>query len=92
MFTLEELHLLPPNEIFATGTILDNENGLFMTGSNKELRWVAVTGAIGDWAVYCHFVENSVEWIKNQGDKVYNERNIRRCVPCTDEAFAYYRY
>jgi len=92
MLTLEKLKSLPQNEVFATGIMLDNEDGLFMLGSNREIRFVAVTGAIGDWAVYAHFAENSVESIRDYGDKVHDEQNIRRCVPCTDEAFAYYRY
>jgi len=92
MLTLEKLKSLPPNEIFATGILLDNEDGLFMTGSNKELLWVAVTGEINDFAIYTHFTENSAEWIKRQGDKVHDERNIRRCIEMDDEAFARYRY
>lgn len=92
MLTLEQLKILPPNTIFATGTLSDSEDGLFMTGSGKELRWVAVRGGIDDWAVYAYFAEYSEEYIKNHGDKVHDERNIRRCVECDGEAFSRYRH
>ena len=92
MLTLEMLNSMPENTIFATGILLDNEDGLFMTGSNKELRWIAVRGIVNDWAVYCHTAEKSIEYIERVGDKVNDERNIKRCVPCSDEAFARYRF
>ncbi len=92
MLTAKDLDSLPSNSIFENGVFLDVEDELFMTGSGKLLRWVAVTGAIGDWAIYCHFADRSLEWIRDQGDKVYMETNIKKCVPCDDEAFKRYRY
>jgi len=92
MLTLEKLKGIQKHAIFATGTAMDNELGLFMANTGKELRWVAVTGEIGDWCIYCHFADRSQEWIRNQGDKVCSERNIKMCVPCDDEAFKRYRY
>jgi hypothetical protein len=92
LLTLEKLKEIKKHSIFATGTAIDNELGLFMTGSGRELRWVAVTGEINDWCIYCHFAEHDIEWIKRQGDKVCMERNIKMCVPCDDEAFKKYRY
>jgi hypothetical protein len=44
-----------------------------------------------DWAIYCHFPERGVEWIRDHGDKVAGERNIRSVFPCSDEVFALYR-
>lgn len=93
MLTLKMLEDMQPGTIFATGIHLDTELGLFMTGSGKELRWVAVRGGgIPDWCIYCHFADRDIEWIKRQGDKVCMERNIKICVPCDDEAFNMYRY
>jgi len=92
ILTLEQLKAMPPDTIFATGTAMDNKNGLFMANTNKELRWVAVRGGIWDWAIYCHFADKTIEWISNWGDKVIMENNIRKLVPCDDEAFQMYRY
>lgn len=92
ILTLEELKKMNPSTIFATGTMIDNKDGLFMVGTNKLLRWVAVRGGIYDWTIYCHFAEHNVEWIRNYGDKVTMERHIKKLVPCEDSAFKMYRY
>jgi len=92
MLRIEDLAKLPKHEIFASGTALDNEQGLFITNSGKELRWVAVTGEIEDWCIYCHFAYYPPEYIQRYGDKVCIKRNIKMCVPCDDEAFKRYRY
>lgn len=92
MLTLQMLKEMMPDTIFATGTMNDSEDGLFMNGSNRELRWVAVRGGIHDWCIYCHHAEYDVEYIKRHGDKVCDKRNIKRVVECDDEAFKMYRY
>ena len=92
MLRIEDIVKLPKHEIFASGTALDNEQGLFMSNSGKELRWVAVMGEIGDWCIYCHFAHYPLDYIKRCGDKVREERNIKLCVPCDDAAFKRYRY
>lgn len=90
--TLEKLKQMEPHTMFASGTRTDSPEGLFMMNTGKVLRWVAVSGGIGDWAIYCHFVDKSEQWIKANGDKVSSEENIKKLVPCDDEAFQMYRY
>ena len=92
MVTLEQLKAMKPNAIFATGTANDDPEGLFMANTNRLLRWVAVRGGIWDWAIYCHFADRDEEWIKRHGDKVHDEKHIRKLVPCDDEAFTMYRF
>jgi hypothetical protein len=92
MLTLQALKDMKPDEIIATGTSNDSPDGLFMANTNRELRWVAVRGGIYDWCIYCHFADKDIEWIKRQGDKVCDERHIKKLVPCDDEAFEMYRY
>lgn len=92
MLTIEQLEAMPEDTIFATGTANDDPDGLFMANTNRSLRWVAVRGGIADWAVYCHFADRDAAWIARHGDKVRMEHHIRQCVPCTDAAFAQYRY
>ena len=92
MVTLEQLKAMKPNAIFATGTANDDPEGLFMANTNRLLRWVAVRGGIWDWAIYCHFADRDEEWIKRHGDKVHDEKHIRKLVLCDDEAFTMYRF
>ena len=83
---------MAPRAIFALGESIDSPEGINMTNSGKLLRWVAVRGGIHDWAIYCHFVEKSYEWIKDYGDKVCSEEHIKKLIDCNDEAFKMYRY
>jgi len=92
MLTVEQLKAMPARTIFATGTAIDAPDGLFMTGSGKELRWVAVRGGIYDWTIYCHFSIYDQDWIRDHGDKVCFDSHIKKLVPCTDEAFGLYRF
>ena len=92
MLTVPMLKAMPRNTVFATGVMIDNAEGLFMTGSNRDLRWAAVRGEVDDWCVYVHFAEHDVSFVRDVGDKVCNERHIKRCVSCDDAAFKRYRY
>ncbi len=90
--TIEDLDAMAHGQIFSHGVALDSPEELNITGSGNLLRWVTVRGAIGDWTIYYHEVKYSIEWIKDHGDKVIIEKHIRMLVPCTDAAFAKYRY
>lgn len=92
MLTLEKLKKIKPGTIFATGQLIDCQGGLYVANTNKMLKWVATKGhGHDDWCIYCHFAEHDEAFIKSQGDKVSSKSNIRRCVPCDDEALALYR-
>lgn len=91
MLTRKILEDMPSHTMFATGTALDTEGGLFMANTGKLLRWVAVRGEIQDWAVYAHFAHNDEQWVRSYGDKVGMEKHIKMCVPCDEEAYALYR-
>ena len=90
--TTEMLDAVRPGEIFLTGEIVDSPLGMNMAGTGKQLRWVAVMGTVGDWAVYCQYSDKSPDWVKSHGDKVRDKENIRRVVSCDDAAFARYRH
>ena len=92
MITKEEFDKLKAGEVFATGVQPNSPEGLFMTNSGGYLRWVATKGYANDWCIYCHWESNSVEYVKQSGDKLYNEKYIKLCVPCDDEVFKSYRY
>jgi len=89
MLNVKELNKLKEG-IFASGTVSDNPVGINMTNSDKLLRWVAVKGYAHDWTIYCHWADKSKDWIKQSGDKVCSEENIKKLVPCDDEAFSKY--
>ena len=92
MLTLQQLKDMEPGTTFATGETIDNENGINMTRSGQALRWVACRGGIHDWAIYIHKASWSEDEVKSNGDKVTSEHNIKKLVPCDDEAFGMYRY
>lgn len=94
MITLQQLKDMKPGEIFATGIINDGPTGINLANTGKTLRWVACAGrgGVGDWAIYAHTDDHDAEWIQQQGDKVQSEENIKKLVPCDDEAFGRYRH
>ena len=92
MITKEEFDKLAKGEVFATGVQPNSPEGLFMTRSGGNLRWVAVKGYADDWCIYCHWEDSSVEYIKQSGDKLHNPQHIKMCVPCDKIVFNSYRY
>ena len=92
MLTLKKLKEMQPNTIFLKGEIIDSPDGINITNSGKQLRWVASRGEIYDWSIYCHFADKDYDWIRDMGDKVIGKENIKRLVSCDDEAFEMYNY
>lgn len=91
MLTLDHLKAMEPQTVFAHGVVMDNPLGVNMTGSGRDLAWVAVRGIIHDWSIYIHWLESGHEFARTNGDKVLTPAYIKRLVPCTDEAFDMYR-
>ena len=91
MLTLQILKDMDPHTIFATGITVDNRTGINMSNSDKLLRWIAKRGGIHDWAIYIHFNTYTVDDVARNGDKVSGKENIKKLVPCDDEAFEMYR-
>ena len=92
MLTLQDLKAMPPFTIFASGITIDNSDGINMTNSGKELRWVAKRGGFHDWCIYIHLATNNMDFVASYGDKILNEDNIKKLVQCDDESYAMYRY
>jgi len=93
MLTLQQLKDMPPKTVFASGEVENSPDGIYMTDSNvgSKLRWAARRGGIHDWAIYIHWAYHSLEYILNQGDKVTGVENIKKLVPCEQEALEMYR-
>lgn len=88
---LQEFKEIPPGEVFRVVTTkyhtVERLNGVW-----PELTFICKKGhGYDDWAIYCHFPERGVDWIREHGDKVTGERNIRSIFPCSDEVFKLYR-
>jgi len=92
MLILKQLKEMKPSTIFLKGEIIDSPDGINMENSGNQLKWVACRGGIHDWAIYCDSCDKTWEEIKSYGNKVTGEENIKRLVPCDDEAFKMYRY
>ena len=90
--TLDQLKAMEPSTIFAQGIMNDGPTGLNMSHSERILRWVAIRGGIHDWAIYAGPEDWSAEAVARSGDKVHNDENIKKLVPCDDEAFGWYRH
>lgn len=76
--------------IFTEGTFIDSPEGVNMAGTGKKVGWVAVRGGIHDWSIYAENPYTGIGY--PNGDKVTGEANIKKLVPCDDEAFKMYRY
>ena len=92
MLTKQMLLTMPPQTVFARGEIVDSPEGVNMTNSGKMLKWLAVRGDIEDWTIYLHWATSSWNYILESGDKPMNENNIKKLVPCDDEAFSLFRH
>ena len=90
MLTLKKLETLEEG-IFLTGEVQDGPEGINLSNSGKQLRWVACRGTISDWCIYAHFSDHSAECVAQMGDKVLSEEHIKRLVNCDEEAFNRYR-
>ena len=80
---------------------------LELDGKSTKVKWIAIRGGYHDWAIYHSLDANFIttpylddpshleidnERIANHGAKLHLENDIKRFVPCTDEAFNMYRY
>lgn len=92
MLTVSKLENMTEGEVFATGLTIDNYTGVNMNNSDRILRWVAVRGhGFHDWAIYIDTDDHSEAEVKRFGDKVTEKDDIRKLVPCDDEAMNLYR-
>ena len=92
--TKEKLNAMKKGEIFAHGEIENSPDGVYMTDDyvGRTLVWAAIRGSVGDWAIYCNWLPDSLENVTKTGQKVVNKDNIRKLVDCTDEALNCYRF
>lgn len=80
--TKERLLKVKPGKPFATG--------LLVTSDGKLSRWVAKRGQVNDWAIY-QGEQAELLQIMEHGNKVYDNEDIKRLVPCDKSALSLYR-
>ena len=90
--TLEEFKQIPAGQTFATGVLPNSPEGIYMTESGGELRWIAKKGYANDWCIYCHWSTSDIAYIEEAGDKVTSIHNIIKCLPYGEEILPLYRY
>lgn len=81
--------------IFATGTVENSPDGVYMTNSDigRKLRWVAVRGIIHDWAIYVHWADQmDTQQVSQNGDKIQNDIHIKLLISADDSAMKMYRH
>lgn len=94
LLTLQKLKDMKPGVVFANGLTTNDPEGIYMTNEEKgrPLMWAAKRGGIHDWAIYIHWADMGLKFVVEHGDKVTGPANIKKLVPCDDEAFSMYRY
>jgi len=85
--TIDELREMEEGQVIKQG------RGFFPEiWRNGDLKWIAVRGGIADWAIYCDLVYYDYDYIRRLGDKMMDEKTIRKLIPCTDEVWETYRF
>lgn len=81
-------------KVILTGLARNEPGGLYMTSSNlsRELLWIVKVGWVGDWAMYCHWSNHDIDFIKEEGDKVATRENVSRMIEISDEVWKRYRF
>ncbi len=93
MLNLKDLIEMPAGWIIAAGSCENSSKGIIVSQTNpgKQLVWVAVRGGSSDWAIYFDWRERGLDHAVSNGNKLLFESNIRKLVPCSDEAYKKYR-
>jgi len=92
MLSLKQLQDMPEHTIFAHGETVNSPEGINMSNDGRSLRWIAKRGQIHDWAIYIGIASWDDRMVASNGDKVTGKENIKKLVPCDDEAFGMYKY
>ncbi len=95
MLDLAGLKAIPAGIVFAEGLVANAPDGVYMSNNrvSQQLMWVARKGGgHDDWAIYIHWADMGRDYVLNHGDKVMNDSNIQKLVPCTKEVIDRYRF
>lgn len=91
VITMDVFMGIPAGEIFAIGIAKNDVTGLNMTTDGKPLLWIAKKGVAGDWCVYTHYASYDIDFIRTNGDKVFDRNNIDRILKIDDKVWERYR-
>lgn len=101
MLTVESLKMMDPHTIFAHGVMRLDEVfwsdpmlGAYygeQVGRTGMIGFVAMRGAISDWAVYLGNPYLSPQYIATSGVKLTSKSCVRAIVQCTEGAWRRYR-
>ena len=88
----EEFDKIMAGAIFRKGILPNSPEGIFMTRSGGNFRWLAKKGWANDWTIYCHWDYHTDDFVEQNGDKVTQKAAILRCIPECEDIFNLYRY
>jgi hypothetical protein len=92
MTSIEQFKEIPRGEVFRTVTTRHHTMTM-VNGEYPELTFVCKKGnGHSDWAIYYHYSDKGVEFIKRSGDKVMSKANILSIFPCDEEVLELYRF
>lgn len=86
MYDLKQLRRMSPHSEIARGS------GPLPECDIPFVKWVAVRGAVDDWAIYFSADDKPYDEIRDSGAKLQNTKAIRRFIPCTDGMMRKYRW
>ncbi len=88
--TKNKFYKFLPGEIFASGETTPEEVGLGKNGYSKEVYWIAVKGKGKDWAILYAW-SSGEKFIRDYGDRLRGDENIRKLVDVDDAVLALYQ-
>lgn len=89
LMTLEEFNSIRAGEVFRSVTTNQHKDTEW---NNPLLTFVCVKGNHNDWAIYYHYADKGISFIREQGTKLTTDSRIQYILPCTDEVLKCYRY
>ena len=91
--TLEMLEKSNPRDILFSGIVnqyYSPKDGFNRLGIGEQVKFVVVAG-FGDWALYYGTSHYSDQYIAENGEKVFSEKQIQQILYCPD-TIPFYRY
>ncbi len=81
-----------PRSILFTGYVSNSSDGIFMANGGGRLLYVITRGGIADWKVFVGLDGESVEHVRDLGDKVHQRENIENIAEFNDEVWGMYNH
>lgn len=88
--TIDIFNTLPDQEPFMSGTFIDNETGVNVTGSNKQLSWVAIKKTSTTWHIK-YSEEKDLMGIIKEGTILTSAFYASKLIDCSKKVLDLYK-